>query len=453
MENQPYTPPNPALEWYKEWSGRTPLVTRYILQTLGVLYLLSWATSSLTLGLINIPYSTILKFQLYRLFLAPLVGNSLLSLVFAAIWLSSMGAKVENAFGSAKFASVILMVGTFANAGFAIFCFLMAALGTYEALFFTCQGFWVVLLGLIAVESLESGVPTRQLFMIPYQIPTKYYPLALYGLFFAFGRPRPRHGLRPRPRLRVRLRPFGLRHAVRRAGREHGTRRLPRQARATAGLHCPGFGAGNECLGWRVVSVRSGRRNRRSRRNRRNRSRAIACQCRGPEPPTPGETPQGGWASSWLQSLFFVARWSPFPGAANRSPRPLWPLAVGAMRRSPTRRAHGRRASEPSKKGRPPSPPSRSHPRLRLRSRSTTVRVVTKAAHQSWGWASGSCSPSPMQKLSLPAAAPCLLHPPAFAIGSVEQLMEMGFGRAQAAALESADGDLAAAAQALTGAS
>ena len=110
---------------YKEWSGRTPLVTRYILQTLGVLYLLSWATSSLTLGLINIPYSTILKvgshkpflpkkdttrnpahtlfpflgpfhqFQLYRLFLAPLVGNSLLSLVFAAIWLTSMGAKVE----------------------------------------------------------------------------------------------------------------------------------------------------------------------------------------------------------------------------------------------------------------------------------------------------------------------------------------------------------------------
>mmetsp|Transcript_29360 Transcript_29360/g.65727 ORF Transcript_29360/g.65727 Transcript_29360/m.65727 type:complete len:404 (+) Transcript_29360:62-1273(+) len=337
MENQPYTPPNPALEWYKEWSGRTPLVTRYILQTLGVLYLLSWATSSLTLGLINIPYSTILKFQLYRLFLAPLVGNSLLSLVFAAIWLSSMGAKVENAFGSAKFASVILMVGTFANAGFAIFCFLMAALGTYEALFFTCQGFWVVLLGLIAVESLESGVPTRQLFMIPYQIPTKYYPLALYGLFFAFGRPRPRHGLRPRPRLRVRLRPFGLRHAVRRAGREHGTRRLPRQARATAGLHCPGFGAGNECLGWRVVSVRSGRRNRRSRRNRRNRSRAIACQCRGPEPPTPGgvlsrERPIAllGLFGLWRWGRCEEARRGERTGGAPQSPR-----KKGALRAPP----------------------------------------------------------------------------------------------------------------------
>ena len=134
----------------------------------------------------------------------------------------------------------------------------------------------MVLLGLIAVESLESGVPTRQLFMIPYQIPTKYYPLALYGLFsllggpdlgmgfglalgyaYAYGhvRKQSKHPAAMRenelyklPQQLARLffglllleSSVGLRHAVRRAGREHGTRRLPRQARATAGLHCPG---------------------------------------------------------------------------------------------------------------------------------------------------------------------------------------------------------------------
>jgi hypothetical protein len=80
-------------------------------------------------------------------------------------------------------------VSLLANLGFVTFCFLMAMFGTYEALFFQCQGFWVVLMGLIVVECMSSVEPTRQLFFIPYQIPTKYFPLALYALFTLFGGP------------------------------------------------------------------------------------------------------------------------------------------------------------------------------------------------------------------------------------------------------------------------
>lgn len=91
--------------------------------------------------------------------------------------------------GSARFGHLVGLVTVAANVGFTAFCFLMAGFGTYEALFFQCQGFWVVLFGLIAVECLGSQEPTRQLFMIPVQIPTPYYPLALFALFSLFGGP------------------------------------------------------------------------------------------------------------------------------------------------------------------------------------------------------------------------------------------------------------------------
>ena len=42
-------------------------------------------------------------------------------------------------------------------------------------------------MGLIVVECMASNEPTRQLFFIPYPIPTKYFPLALYALFALFG--------------------------------------------------------------------------------------------------------------------------------------------------------------------------------------------------------------------------------------------------------------------------
>ena len=130
---------------------------------------------------------TVLKLEIYRMILAPLFCNSILNLIFAFICFSNMGARLEYALGSAQFLALMGTISLLANLGFVTFCFFMAMFGTYEALFFQCQGFWVVLMGLIVVECMSSNEPTRQLFFIPYQIPTKYFPLALYALFTLFG--------------------------------------------------------------------------------------------------------------------------------------------------------------------------------------------------------------------------------------------------------------------------
>ena len=48
------------------------------------------------------------------------------------------------------------------------------------------SGFWVVILGLIVLECSISPDTSRRLFLINVEIPTRYYPWALLGLFSLF---------------------------------------------------------------------------------------------------------------------------------------------------------------------------------------------------------------------------------------------------------------------------
>lgn len=69
---------NPLLHWYKEWILKTPFITRNTMVMILVVYLSSFIFD-LTIYLANVPYFTIQYFELYRLILSPLVGNSIFS--------------------------------------------------------------------------------------------------------------------------------------------------------------------------------------------------------------------------------------------------------------------------------------------------------------------------------------------------------------------------------------
>ena len=75
---------------YSDWTARTPLVTRSLLQALGASYLLSWFVGT-DLILANIPFYAVLRFEVYRVLLSPFSSNSLLTLVFSFICFTSVG--------------------------------------------------------------------------------------------------------------------------------------------------------------------------------------------------------------------------------------------------------------------------------------------------------------------------------------------------------------------------
>ena len=119
--------------------------------SLVITYLISFLISTdLLVG--NIPFFTLFNFEIYRLLLSPLVGNSFMSLIFVALLFPGMGARIENCLGSCAFLSLIGTLTLVTNVAFAAVCLFLNIFDMPEAMFFRCHDFWVVLFGLITME-------------------------------------------------------------------------------------------------------------------------------------------------------------------------------------------------------------------------------------------------------------------------------------------------------------
>ena len=156
MSNQPQpNNDNPILTFYREWSDKTPFVTRSAMILLLVTYLVSFPVD-LDAYFGNVPYFSVLNFEVYRLFLSPFVGNSIFNVVLMALFFPAMGARMESSIGSSAFLILMGTLSTMTNVAFVLICLLLYYVGNLAlAVFYSCSGFWLVLFGLITMECLQ----------------------------------------------------------------------------------------------------------------------------------------------------------------------------------------------------------------------------------------------------------------------------------------------------------
>jgi len=184
--NGPPPQPNPILTQYESFVDTTPLVTRYVLTTLVLSWILSWF-ANISYSLANVPLFSIMQFELYRILLSPLVCSNLLTLIFAFMSFIESGKRLEFSIGSTAFAVLLSTIAMMTNISFLIVCFACYGLtGQNSWLVLSSQGIWIIILGMIAVEC--SNAPrdsTRRLFFLV--VPTIYYPCAIFALFTLFS--------------------------------------------------------------------------------------------------------------------------------------------------------------------------------------------------------------------------------------------------------------------------
>eukprot|EP00640_Fibrocapsa_japonica_P002309 CAMPEP_0113936424 /NCGR_PEP_ID=MMETSP1339-20121228/3338_1 /TAXON_ID=94617 /ORGANISM="Fibrocapsa japonica" /LENGTH=289 /DNA_ID=CAMNT_0000938895 /DNA_START=54 /DNA_END=920 /DNA_ORIENTATION=+ /assembly_acc=CAM_ASM_000762 len=180
---------NPVLKWYQNWAASTPLVTRYTTTGIVSLYLISWVVD-LSMPLANIPYYSVMKLEVYRLLLSPLFTGSLFGVLFVVMSFSGMGSRMEQSLGSTGFLMLMLTLSLATNVSFVVVTFILAFVGSPEAMFYSATGFWLILMGLVVIESMNSGQESRRLLFLPINIPIKWYPVALYAFFSLFTGPR-----------------------------------------------------------------------------------------------------------------------------------------------------------------------------------------------------------------------------------------------------------------------
>lgn len=147
-------PPNPVLQYYQNWSEKTPYVTRTTTIGLVVIFLLTifW-NADVYLG--NTTYFTLMSFEIYRIILSPLVGNSVFALVFIFLIFPQLGMKLESTMGSGQFLSTMGTITILSNVGFNVICLLLYFMKNAEALFWNACGFLPIIFGVLTIECMQ----------------------------------------------------------------------------------------------------------------------------------------------------------------------------------------------------------------------------------------------------------------------------------------------------------
>jgi membrane associated rhomboid family serine protease len=184
--SQLHPPNNPILESYLNFKKETPLVTRYVLTSQLICFLISYIFDP-TDAAANIPYFTIRQFEVYRIILSPFLCNRFFSLVFAYFNFTENGRRLELSMGSTAFFCLIFTIGILTNLIYIAVAFLLNAItGSESLLFLPASGIWIILFGVISIECSQAPPQSiRRLFFMP--VSATYYPLALLGLFSLMG--------------------------------------------------------------------------------------------------------------------------------------------------------------------------------------------------------------------------------------------------------------------------
>jgi hypothetical protein len=201
--NAQQNPGNAVLEFYDQWSQRTPAVTRYTCFSLLAIYITSFFIhADMVLGMSDeymlcvsiiiiscavgdMPYYTVMHFEIYRLLLSPLVGNSFLNVLILLYMFPTIAGRMENSLGSLSFLTLMGVITLFVNLFFNVVCLILYWGGSEPALFYNCCGFWTIVMALITMDCMFTPDVPRNLIIV--SIPGKYYPLVIYAIFSLLG--------------------------------------------------------------------------------------------------------------------------------------------------------------------------------------------------------------------------------------------------------------------------
>jgi len=178
---------NPVLDYYQRFCEKTPFVTRTVIVFTIVEYIMSFFIPfEEFFG--NVTWLTILNFEIYRLVLSPFVGNSIMTLIILLMSYPTIGSQMEWNMGSSSYLFLMFTMSIITNLLFNMACLLLMVV-TRSSLYYSCQGFWIILFSLITIDFMTSPDTPRRLLCIPIDIPSKYMPIAMFALFSLFDGP------------------------------------------------------------------------------------------------------------------------------------------------------------------------------------------------------------------------------------------------------------------------
>ncbi|CAM9515852.1 unnamed protein product [Ascophyllum nodosum] len=174
---------NPIARAYRVWASTCPFLSRSMMLVLVTTFFLSLVLPNLSWALQNSVDLTIHNYEVYRLVTSVFGGHSMLGLVFGLMSFNQVGPKMESSLGSSGLLALMVTMTVCTNLFFLAVCYLLFFLGEARAPFYSSGGVWNLLICLITVECMATPEQTRRFWIVPVDIPSKFYPLVLVFVF------------------------------------------------------------------------------------------------------------------------------------------------------------------------------------------------------------------------------------------------------------------------------
>ncbi|CAM9558414.1 unnamed protein product [Ectocarpus sp. 12 AP-2014] len=174
---------NPVAKAYRVWASTCPFTARCTMVGIVGSYLLSFFLPQLDLALSNSPFRTIESFEVYRLVTTVFCSGGLLTVIFGLMSFNTVGPNLERSLGSTGLLALMATLTAVTNLAFIALCYVLVIMGEKKYAFYSSSGVWNLLIALIAVECMATPDVPRRFFILPWDIPGKYYPLFLACLF------------------------------------------------------------------------------------------------------------------------------------------------------------------------------------------------------------------------------------------------------------------------------
>ncbi|CAM9877872.1 unnamed protein product [Pylaiella littoralis] len=187
---EPVTPAdeNPVLKAYRVWASTCPFIARSTMVGIFVAYLASCFSPNLDKAFNSSPYWTIEHYEVYRIVTTVFCSGGIVTVVFGLMTFNRIGPNLERSLGSTGLLALMVTLTVVTNLAFILACYSLVMLGKGKARFFSSSGVWNLLIALIAVECMMTPDAPRRFFILPYDIPGRYYPLFLATVFAIMGR-------------------------------------------------------------------------------------------------------------------------------------------------------------------------------------------------------------------------------------------------------------------------
>lgn len=168
-----------------------PFFVKIILFSTILFFIIGLFTQLISFYLVDIPYFTILHFQIWRLITTPFITTGLLSIIFSLLFWYRDAVKQEQEKGTIKYILHFFMLSFFIQI---LYCSIMLILSIIIQNSIVLrikmtmggirnEGLWPILMCDLTLLCLSNPEQDMKFFFFPCNIKAKYYPLVLFFIF------------------------------------------------------------------------------------------------------------------------------------------------------------------------------------------------------------------------------------------------------------------------------